>query len=69
MVQMDAITQAGDLQVRDEPVPESRASKKLGEHFIVRMPSELHRQLALEAAESVGSLKHSASDKLSRKCS
>ena len=55
-----------DLQKNDEPVPEPLATKKYSGHFIVRVPPELHRQLALEAAESGVSLNRLASDKLSR---
>lgn len=55
-----------DLQVGGEPVPESLASKKYSGHFMVRVPPELHKQLALEAAESGVSLNRLASDKLRR---
>ncbi len=55
-----------DLQKNDEPVPEPLATKKYSGHFMVRVPPELHRQLALEAAESGVSLNRLASDKLSR---
>jgi predicted HicB family RNase H-like nuclease len=55
-----------DLQNNGEPVPEPLASKKFSGHFMVRIPPELHRQLALEAAESGVSLNRLASDKLRR---
>jgi predicted HicB family RNase H-like nuclease len=55
-----------DLQASGEPVPEPLASKKYSGHFMVRVPPELHRQLALEAAESGISLNRLASDKLRR---
>ena len=55
-----------DLQANSEPVPEPLASKKFSGHFLVRVPPELHRQLALEAAESGVSLNRLASDKLRR---
>lgn len=55
-----------DLQANGEPVPEPLAAKKYGGRFMVRVPPELHRQLALEAAESGVSLNRLASDKLSR---
>jgi predicted HicB family RNase H-like nuclease len=56
----------GDLQAHGEPVPEPLAGKKFSGRFMVRVPPELHRQLALEAAESGVSLNRLASDKLSR---
>lgn len=55
-----------DLQANGEPVPEPLAAKKYSGRFMVRVPLELHRQLALEAAESGVSLNRLASDKLSR---
>jgi len=55
-----------DLQANGEPVPEPLAAKKYSWRFMVRVPPELHRQLALEAAESGVSLNRLASDKLSR---
>ncbi len=55
-----------DLQQNGELVPAPLASKKYSGHFMVRVPPELHRQLALEAAESGVSLNRLASDKLRR---
>jgi predicted HicB family RNase H-like nuclease len=55
-----------DLQANGEPVPEALSVKKYSGRFMVRVPPELHRQLALEAAESGVSLNRLASDKLSR---
>src|SRR5574340_859938 len=55
-----------DLQMHGETIPEPLAVKKFSGHFMVRIPPELHRQLALEAAESGISLTRLASDKLSR---
>ena len=55
-----------DLQANDEPIPEPLSVKKYSGRFMVRVPPELHRQLALEAAESGVSLNRLASDKLSR---
>lgn len=57
-----------DLQANAEPIPEPLAAKKYSGRFMVRVPPELHRQLALEAAESGVSLNRLASDKLSRAC-
>jgi predicted HicB family RNase H-like nuclease len=55
-----------DLHVTGEPVPEPLAGKKYSGRFMVRVPPELHRQLALEAAEAGVSLNRLASDKLGR---
>lgn len=55
-----------DLQKNGEAVPEPLAMKKYSGRFMVRIPPELHRQLALEAAESGISLNRLASDRLSR---
>jgi predicted HicB family RNase H-like nuclease len=55
-----------DLQANSELVPEPLAAKKFSGRFMVRVLPELHRQLALEAAESGVSLNRLASDKLSR---
>jgi predicted HicB family RNase H-like nuclease len=55
-----------DLQKNSESVPEPLAAKKYSGRFMIRVPPELHRQLALEAAESGVSLNRLASDKLSR---
>jgi predicted HicB family RNase H-like nuclease len=55
-----------DLQKNGEPVPEPFAAKKFSGRFMVRIPPELHRQLAVEAAESGVSLNRLASDKLRR---
>jgi predicted HicB family RNase H-like nuclease len=55
-----------DLQANGELIPEPLAGKKYSGHFMVRVPPDLHRQLALEAAESGISLNRLASDKLSR---
>ena len=55
-----------DLQASGEPVPQPLAAKKYSGRFMVRVPPDLHRQLALEAAEAGVSLNRLASDKLSR---
>jgi len=55
-----------DLNQNGEPVPEPLASKKYSGKFMVRIPPELHRHLALEAAEAGISLNRLASDKLGR---
>jgi predicted HicB family RNase H-like nuclease len=53
-----------DLQKNNEPVPEPIATKQFSGKFMVRVPPELHRQLAIEAAEAGVSLNRLASDKL-----
>lgn len=55
-----------DLEAGGEEVPEPIAAKQYSGKFIVRLPPELHRQLALEAAEAGVSLNRLASTKLSR---
>lgn len=54
-----------DLQTNGEPVPEPLAAKKYSGRFMVRVPPELHRRLALEAAEAGVSLNRLASERLS----
>ena len=53
-----------DLEAGQENVPEPIAIKKYSGRFMVRIPPELHRHLAFEAAESGISLNRLASDKL-----
>lgn len=55
-----------DLQANGETVPEPLAVRKYSGRFLVRVPPELHRQLALEAAEFGISLNRLAADKLRR---
>jgi predicted HicB family RNase H-like nuclease len=55
-----------DLEKSGEPVPEPIAVKKYSGKFMVRIPPDLHRRLATEAAESGVSLNRLASDKLNR---
>lgn len=55
-----------ELEANGEVVPEPIAVKQYSGKFLVRVPPELHRQLAMEAAESGISLNRLASDKLSR---
>jgi predicted HicB family RNase H-like nuclease len=55
-----------DLEENGELVPEPIAIKQYSGKFMVRIPPELHRRLALEAAESGISLNRLASEKLSR---
>jgi predicted HicB family RNase H-like nuclease len=53
-----------DLQASGEPVPEPIADRSYSGKFVVRVPPELHRKLALEAAESGVSLNRHISRKL-----
>lgn len=55
-----------DMEAGGESIPKPIALKKFSGKFMVRIPPELHRHLALEAAESGISLNRLASDKLSR---
>jgi predicted HicB family RNase H-like nuclease len=55
-----------DLDANGETVPDPIAIKKYSGKFMVRIPPELHRHLALEAAEAGISLNRLASDRLSR---
>jgi len=56
-----------DLEASGEPVPEPLAEKHYSGEFRVRIPPELHRQLALMAAEQGVSLNRLASAKLAGK--
>ena len=53
-----------DLEANGEWVPEPIAAKQYSGKFLVRVPPELHRRLALEAAEAGVSLNRIASEKL-----
>ena len=55
-----------DLQANSEPVPTPLATKPYSGKFMVRVPPEIHRRLALEAAEAGVSLNRIASAKLSQ---
>jgi predicted HicB family RNase H-like nuclease len=48
-----------------QTVPEPIATKSYSGKFMARVPPEVHRQLALQAAEAGVSLKRLASSKLS----
>ena len=54
-----------DMEANDEPVPEPIYSRRYSGKFMVRVPPEVHRQLALEAAEEEISLNRLVSAKLS----
>ena len=55
-----------DLKANKEPIPEPLASRHFSGKFMVRVPPEIHRHLAVEAAEAGVSLNRLASAKLSR---
>jgi predicted HicB family RNase H-like nuclease len=54
-----------EMQANREPVPEALASRRFSGKFMVRVPPDVHRQLAVEAAEAGVSLNRLASAKLS----
>lgn len=55
-----------DLAANGEKVPEPLSTKHFSGKFMVRVPPEIHRQLAMEAAEAHVSLNRLASAKLSQ---
>lgn len=55
----------GDMRDNNEKVPEPIAVKNYSGKFMVRVPPEIHRALALKAAEAGVSLNRLASSKLS----
>jgi len=54
-----------DLNKNKEPVPEPISSRPFSGKFVVRVPPEVHRMLAIKAAESGVSLNRLVSSKLS----
>jgi predicted HicB family RNase H-like nuclease len=55
-----------DLKTNRETVPEPLASRRFSGKFMVRVPPDIHRHLAVEAAEAGVSLNRLVSAKLSR---
>ena len=55
-----------DMRKQGEDVPEPIASRHYSGKFIVRVPPQVHRKLAIEAAESGVSLNRLTSSKLSQ---
>lgn len=53
-----------DLAASAEPIPQPLAEKHYSGEFRLRIPPELHRQLAMQAAEQKISLNRLASSKL-----
>lgn len=56
----------GDMQSSGEAIPQPIATRNFSGKFMVRIPPEQHRRLALEAAEAGVSLNRLASSKLSQ---
>ena len=55
---------AKDMKANHEPVPEPLGSRQYSGRFVVRVPPEVHRRLALEAAEEEISLNRLVSARL-----
>jgi predicted HicB family RNase H-like nuclease len=55
-----------DMRSSGEPIPEPIAGKRYSGKFMVRVPPDVHRRLATEAAEEGVSLNRLASAKLSK---
>lgn len=53
-----------DMKSNDEPIPQPIAIKKYSGKFSVRIPSDVHRKLAIQAAESRVSINRLISAKL-----
>ncbi|MGI5192007.1 type II toxin-antitoxin system HicB family antitoxin [Promicromonospora sp. CA-289599] len=53
-----------DLRTSGEPVPEPLADREYSGKFMVRIPPEAHRRLAIEAAEQHVSLNRLIADRL-----
>ena len=53
-----------DMKKAHEPIPEALATRRYSGQFKVRIPPQVHRQLAIEAAESKVSLNRLVSAKL-----
>lgn len=54
-----------DLKMDGEAVPEPLSARRFSGRFVVRVPPEVHRSLAIKAAESGVSLNRLISSKLS----
>ncbi|MCD6389400.1 MAG: type II toxin-antitoxin system HicB family antitoxin [Desulfobulbaceae bacterium] len=54
------------MKENGEKIPQPFASKNYSGKFIVRVPPEVHRNLAIQAAESGVSLNRLVSSRLSR---
>jgi hypothetical protein len=65
-IRQQVVDLVADLEVNGLPIPEPLATKTYSGKFMVRIPPELHRHLACEAAEAGISLNRLASNKLSK---
>ena len=54
-----------DMQARNEPIPEPISARRYSGRFVVRIPPDRHRLLAMQAAEAGVSLNRLVSDTLS----
>jgi predicted HicB family RNase H-like nuclease len=54
-----------DMQAHGEPIPVPRADVRYSGKFVARIPPELHRRLAIEAAEEQVSINRLVSARLS----
>lgn len=61
-----ARTTVADMQETGEPIPEPLSSRHFSGRFLVRLPPETHRLLAMEAAESGVSLNRLVASRLQR---
>jgi predicted HicB family RNase H-like nuclease len=61
-----AVDVVSDLAASGEPVPEALADKEYSGKFVVRVPPEEHRRLAVDAAEQKVSLNRLAAARLAR---
>ncbi len=55
-----------DMQESGDPIPDPIASRHYSGKFMVRVPPEVHRKLAVQAAEAGVSLNRLASSKLAQ---
>ena len=55
-----------DMEDNGEQVPDPLACRKFSGRFLIRVPPDVHRELAVEAAEAGVSLNRLASAKLTR---
>ncbi len=55
-----------DMRENDENIPEPIAVRHFSGRFMIRIPPDVHRKLAIQAAESGVSLNRIASSKLSQ---
>lgn len=55
-----------DMRAAGEPIPEALSSRRFSGKFMIRVPPEIHRRLAVEAAEVGVSLNRLASAKLAQ---